>query len=166
MANTILPSKSRRDLAPRREVENPIDLFQNEMNRLFDSFFTDPFGTRHVLEPWGTNEFTPRVDVVESDTDIKVTAELPGMDVKDIQISLENDSLVLSGEKKSEHEEKGKGTYRFERSFGSFQRVIPLDSEVEESKVEAQFKNGVLSVTLPKTPAAMKAAKKIEIKSS
>src|SRR5512133_1889380 len=155
MANTILPSKSRRDLATRREDENPIDLFQNEMNRLFDSFFTDPFGTRRLMEPWRANEFTPRVDVVESDTDFKVTAELPGMDVKDIQISLEQDSLILSGEKKSEHEEKGKGSYRFERSFGSFQRIIPLGSEIEESKIDAQFKNGVLRVTLPKTQAAV-----------
>ena len=156
--------ESRRDLATRREYESPIVSFQNEMNRLFDNFFRDPFAPLSLRESRMFGEFTPRIDIVESDKDIKVTAELPGMDAKDIQISLEDDALILSGEKKSEHEEKEKGYHRLERSFGSFQRVIPLTTQVEEQKIDAQFKNGVLTVTLPKIPAAVKTTKKIEIK--
>ncbi len=165
MADKNSDERSHRDLATRREYESPIVSFQNEMNRMFDNFFRDPFGPISLRETRMFGEFTPRVDVVESETDFKVTAELPGMDAKDIQISLEHDALVLSGEKKGEHEEKGKGYHRLERSFGAFTRVIPLTTEIEEGKVDAQFKNGVLTITLPKTPAAVKTTKKIEIKS-
>lgn len=164
MTNTGLPSRNRRDLAERRDYENPMQSFQHEINRMFDEFFRDPFASLAMRESSLLGGFTPRVDVLESDKDFKVTAELPGMDAKDIQISLEQDALVLSGEKKSEHEEKQKGYYRAERSYGSFQRVIPLTTEVDEGKVDAQFKNGVLTITLPKTPAAVKTVKKIEIK--
>jgi HSP20 family protein len=131
---------------------------------MFDDFFRDPFAPLAVREPRFLGEFVPKVDVEESDTDFKVTAELPGLEPGDIQISLENDVLILSGEKKSEREEKEKGYRRMERSYGSFQRVIPLTTEVEEDKVDAKFKNGVLTITLPKTPAAVKTTKKIEIK--
>jgi HSP20 family protein len=164
MANTGLTSKSRRDLAERQQYESPMQLFQNEINRMFDDFFRDPFAPLTFREPGLGGEFTPRVDVVESDKDFKVTAELPGMEPKDIQINLEKDTLTLSGEKKSEHEEKQKGYHRIERSYGTFQRVIPLTTEIDEEKVDAQFKNGVLTITLPKTPAAVKTAKKIEVK--
>jgi HSP20 family protein len=164
MANTGLTSKSRRDLAERQQYESPMQLFQNEINRMFDDFFRDPFAPLTFREPALGGEFTPRVDVVESDKDFKVTAELPGMEPKDIQINLEKDTLTLSGEKKSEHEEKQKGYHRIERSYGTFQRVIPLATEIDEEKVDAQFKNGVLTITLPKTPAAVKTAKKIEVK--
>ncbi len=95
-----------------------------------------------------------------------MTAELPGMEEKDIQLTLENDSLIISGEKKNDVEEKGKNFHRVERSYGSFQRVIPLISEIQQEKVEAKFRNGVLNITLPKTPAAAKQTHKIEIKSS
>ena len=164
MANTGLTSKSRRDLAERQQYESPMQSFQHEINRMFDDFFRDPFAPLSLREPALSAEFSPRVDVVESDKDFKVTAELPGMDAKDIQINLEQDALILSGEKKSEYEEKHKGYHRLERSFGSFQRVIPLTAEVDEDKVDAQFKNGVLTITLPKTPAAVKTVKKIDLK--
>jgi HSP20 family protein len=163
MANRDI-SRSQRDLAERREYERPVRLFQREINRVFDDFFRDPLAPFSMRDSLLMSEFSPRVDVVESDTDFKVTAELPGMDANDIQISLEEDALILSGEKKSEYKEERKGYHRTERSFGSFQRVIPLSSEVEEDKVDAQFKNGVLTVTLPKSPAAVKTIKKIEIK--
>lgn len=164
MANTGSISRRRRDLAERQTYEHPMQSFQHEINRMFDEFFRDPFAPLSMRGPVTMTEFIPRVDVVESDKDFKVTAELPGMDASDIQISLEEDDLVLSGEKKSEHEETQEGYHRLERRYGSFQRVIPLASEVDESKVEAQFKNGVLTVTLPKTPAAVKTARKIEVK--
>ncbi len=165
MNTNLLPSKRRSDkLAVRREYDEPLMAFQNEMNRLFDHFFTDPF----EMAPFSQSlpDFSPRVDVSETDKEIKVVAELPGMDEKDIQVSLEPDALVISGEKKSDVEEKGKNYHRVERSFGSFQRVIPLESEVEDDKVEAEFKKGILTVTLPKPVSAVKANKKINIKAN
>ncbi len=161
----LLPTKRRSDkMAVRREYDEPMLAFQNEMNRLIDHFFTDPFDLAPLADR--LPDFSPRVDVSETDKEIKVVAELPGMDENDIQVSLENDALILSGEKKNEVEEKGKNFHRIERSFGSFQRVIPLDSEVEGEKVEAEFKKGVLTVTLPKPASALKAAKKINIKTN
>ena len=165
MNNSNLPLKRRGDkIAIRRENESPMMAIQNEMNRLFDNFFNDPFDLAPLAIRRLPVEFTPRVNVSETDKAMQVTAELPGMDEKDIQISLEQDTLVLSGEKKSETEENGKNFHRYERSYGSFQRVIPLVSEVQEDKVEATFKNGVLTITLPKAASAVKAAKKINIK--
>lgn len=165
MNNSFLPLKRRGDkLAVQRENESPMMAIQNEMNRLFDNFFADPFELTPLAIRKLPAEFTPRVNVSESATAMQVTAELPGMDEKDIQISLEQDCLVLSGEKKSETEETGKNFHRYERSSGSFQRVIPLVSEIQEDKVEASFKNGVLTITLPKVASAAKAAKKITVK--
>jgi len=137
---------------------------QNEMNRLFDHFFSDPLD----IIPMSSRlpEFSPRVDVSETEKEIKVVAELPGMDEKDIQVTLERDALILSGEKKNEIEEKGKSFHRIERSFGSFQRVIPLETEVEADKVEAEFKKGVLTIVLPRPASAAKQTQKINIKTS
>ena len=168
MNTSNLPLKRRGDkMAIRRENESPVMAIQNEMNRLFDNFFNDPFDLAPIAALRTVPaEFSPRVNVSETDKAMQVTAELPGMDDKDIQISLEQDCLVLSGEKKSESEESGKNFHRYERSYGSFQRVIPLVSEIQEDKVDATFKNGVLTVTLPKAESAVKAAKKINIKPS
>ena len=165
MNNNFLPLKRRGDkMTIRRESESPMMAIQNEMNRMFDNFFNDPFDLAPLAIRRLPAEFNPRVNVSESDTAMQVTAELPGMDEKDIQIRLEQDTLVLSGEKKSETEETGKNFHRYERSSGSFQRVIPLVSEIQEDKVEATFKNGVLTITLPKAASAAKAAKKITVK--
>jgi len=168
MNTNNLPLKRRGDkMAIRRENESPVMAIQNEMNRLFDNFFNDPFDLAPIAAIRAVPaEFSPRVNVSETDKAMLVTAELPGMEEKDIQISLEQECLVLSGEKKSESEESGKNFHRYERSYGSFQRVIPLVSEIKEDKVEATFKNGVLTITLPKAESAVKAAKKISIKPS
>ncbi len=167
MNTTILPLKRRGNTMPvRRENESPVMAIQNEMNRMFDQFFSDPFTLLPISSMRNVVDFMPRIDVSESDQAMQVTAELPGMEEKDIQISLENEALVISGEKKNDLEEKGKNYHRVERTYGSFQRVVPLVSEVETDKVEAVFKNGVLTVTLPKTPAAAKQSHKIAIKSS
>lgn len=167
MNTTILPLKRRGNTMPiRRDSESPVMAIQNEMNRMFDQFFNDPFTLLPISTLKNVADFMPRIDVSETDKAMLVTAELPGMEEKDIQISLENEALVISGEKKNDFEEKGKSFHRIERSYGSFQRVIPLVSEVMAEKVEAIFKNGVLTVTLPKTPAAEKQTHKIAIKSS
>ncbi len=167
MNSNILPLRRRGNTMPtRRENESPVMAIQNEMNRMFDQFFNDPFTLLSVPTLRSVSDFMPRIDVSETETAMQVTAELPGMDEKDIQLSLENDSLIISGEKKNDVEEKGKNFHRVERSYGSFQRIVPLVSEIQSDKVEATFRNGVLNINLPKTPAAAKQAHKIEIKAS
>jgi HSP20 family protein len=159
------PIRRRGDrLVIRRPNEEPMAAIQNEMNRMFDQFFTDPFSILPIATGKLTSEFIPRVDLSETDTEVKVVAELPGMEEKDISLSIEDNSIILSGEKKSDIEEKGKTFHRIERTYGSFQRVIPIGIEVDENKASASFKNGVLIITLPKAPEAVKQAKKITIK--
>jgi len=109
--------------------------------------------------------FTPALDVQEADDHVRVTAELPGLMKEDVELSIEgNNTLVLSGEKKSEEEKKEGGYYRSERYYGSFSRRILLPADVDFDKAEASFKNGVLTVMLPKTEEAKRKHRKIEIK--
>jgi len=157
---TIVPVQ-KQGVPARREEWHPFSLLRHEMNSLFDNFFSG-FG----MEPFETRlgAFNPRIDVAEADKEIKVTAELPGMEDKDIDISLTKDMLTIKGEKKEEKEEKGKSFYRMERSYGSFSRTIPLPAEIDTNKVKADFKKGILTVMLPKTPQAIKETKKIQVK--
>ncbi|OPY64912.1 MAG: Spore protein SP21 [Syntrophorhabdaceae bacterium PtaU1.Bin034] len=145
----------------RGEWSHPFFAFRQEMDRLmedfFDGFRTLPFGRR-------SDTFMPHVDVVDTEKEIKVSAELPGMDEGDIDVSLTGEALVIKGEKKEEKEEKGKDYYRSERSYGSFSRTIPLPVEVDTNKATATFKKGVLTVSLPKTRQAIEEAKKITVK--
>ena len=164
MNKNILLSKRQSDPSiVRREYQDPMMAIQNEMNRMFDRFFDEPFGMLASSDR-SLNAFLPSVDVSETEKEIKVTAELPGMDEKDIEIRLDHDNLVITGEKKAENEEKGKNYHRVERSYGSFQRVIALESEVDPEKIDAVFQKGVLTVTLPKSASTVNKARKIEIK--
>jgi HSP20 family protein len=146
-----------------QEVLSPLEAFRRDMERMFDAFGLSAlsrFGLAPFEERWGA--FHPQVDVVESDKEIKVSAELPGLDEKDVEVSLYSNMLSIRGEKKEEREERSGSTYRMERSYGSFQRAIPLPAEVETDKVEAVFQKGVLTITLPKREARDR--KKITIK--
>jgi HSP20 family protein len=137
---------------------------RNDVNRLFDEFLGD-FGLTPVLfEEDRLMSFVPQVDVSETDTEIRVSAEMPGMDEKHIEIDLDDSALTIKGEKKDEHEEKTAKSYHLERSFGSFQRIIPLPVKVESSKAKAVFKKGVLYVTLPKVQGEIGRSRKLEIK--
>ena len=161
----LVPWRRRRgDISAGREYDDMVGSFYRDMNNLVDRFFRgfdiEPFGTGGSL----SGDFMPRVDVRENDKEIKVTAELPGMDEKDIDVSLSHDSLTIRGEKRQETEDKGKDYYRSERSYGSFHRVVPLSAEVDEDKAEADFRKGVLKIRLPKTEAARSSRKKIKIK--
>ena len=136
------------------------------MNRLFDNFFERPFGVSSFLgESDLMNDFGLRLDISETDKEISVAAELPGLEPEDIHISLDRNTLTISGEKRAEKEEKDQRFYRVERSYGSFQRSIPLPDEVNQDKIDATFKRGVLKVKLPKVKAAQKQSKRIAIKS-
>jgi len=152
----------RREMGEKREEEHPVLFLQNEMSRLMDRFSRAFSGSEisEREEPW---KFVPSVDVSETDNEIHVSAELPGMEEKDIDVSLSGNHLIIRGEKKTEKEKKDKQYYRKESSYGSFHRSIPLPTEVEEDKIEATFKKGVLKIDLPKSQEARKGRKKIEI---
>jgi len=158
-----------RDLVPwkergisRWEEDHPFYGLQQEMNRLFDEF------TQNIEFPsvlGNGQRFTPRVDVKETDTALEVTAELPGIREEDVDLTITQNALTIKGEKRVEKEEKKENYYRMERSYGSFSRSIPLPREmVDTEKAEATFKEGVLTITLPKVPEAQVVSRHIPIK--
>jgi HSP20 family protein len=122
---------------------------KREMDRLFDRFFETPWSEMPALGEW-----TPALDMTENKDAITVTAELPGIDPKEITVSLEGDVLTIKGEKEQKKEEKDERSHRIERSWGAFMRSVRLPSPVDGGKVSAAFKNGVMTVTLPKAPGA------------
>lgn len=126
----------------------------------FDSPFSGDWGVR----PFNNGGFTPRVNVTEDNENIFVHAEIPGVDKNDIKINLVGDVLTISGEKKSEQKDENKNYYRIERNYGSFSRSFTLPSEVVVEKISADYKDGVLNITLPKTEQAKAVEKQIEVK--
>ncbi|WP_306120882.1 MULTISPECIES: Hsp20/alpha crystallin family protein [unclassified Roseitalea] len=145
--------------------DNPVTHLQRDINRVFEDFwsrFERPFaGTNGGLTGFG-----PTTDVTETDEAIEVAIELPGLSEKDVEVSLTEDVLTIRGEKKHESEDKRKGVYISERSWGSFYRMVPLPPGVDADKASADFKRGVLTVTLPKTPEAQSKIKRIEVKAA
>jgi HSP20 family protein len=139
----------------------PATGFRNEMDRLFDSFLRDTFDWTD--RPYGGTGWGPPVDVEETDKDIMVRAEIPGMKADDLELSIHDNTLVISGEKKESEEKREKGLVYQERRFGTFRREIALPSAVEAENVEAQYKDGVLHVTMHKSQEAL--PKKISVKS-
>ncbi len=156
----------KRGLPVRYREEDPFTLLHQEMNRLFDTF--ERGWGLSLFEPWGERQgvYSPSVNVSEDDHEFLITAELPGLDEKDVEVILEKDLLTIQGEKKEEKEESGKDYYHMERSYGTFRRSIPLPDEVDADKIEASFKKGILSIHLPKTEAARKETRKISIKAA
>jgi HSP20 family protein len=145
--------------------------FRGEMDRLFDRFGFPSLRRMFDIEPsWrSANLFSfsaPAIDISEDEKVYKISAELPGIDAKDIDVSVSGDTLALRGEKRQEKEEKDKNYHFSERAYGSFQRSFQLPSTVDRDKVAADFSKGVLTVTLPKTAEAQKPQKKIEVKST
>ncbi len=139
----------------------PLVALRGEMDRLFDSFFREPFGALD-WSPWGTGKWSPAVEVAENEKEVTVRAELPGIDPKELEISVSGNQLVLSGEKKESSETQEKDFYHSETRYGSFRRMLPLPDGVDTENVDAQFSNGVLTLKLKKT--APVAAKRIEVK--
>jgi HSP20 family protein len=151
----------------------PFESLRREIDRLFDDFesgwWRAPFRrTLFDVEPFLRGEFkrrkVPAVDVVDTATNYEITVELPGLDEKDIEVNFSDGTLAIRGEKKEEKEEKKKDHYISERHYGSFQRSFTVPDGVDPDKIGAAFKNGVLTVTLPKTAEAQKGVKKIEVK--
>lgn len=149
----------------------PFETLRDEVNRLFDDFggslWRGPF--RHALPDldalWQRSGGAfAAVDVAEKDNAYEITAELPGLDEKNIEVTIANGGLTIKGEKKEEKEEKKKDYYLKERRFGSFQRSFALPDSVDPDKIEASFNKGVLTVKLPKKPEAINSEKKIAVK--
>jgi HSP20 family protein len=135
---------------------------QKDLNRLFEGFFS-----RSPFAPFTEEEFgriSPRMDVRDLEDEYVVEMEIPGMSEKDISISLSNGLLTLSGEKKQESETKEGCYYCSERSFGRFDRSIPLEDEIDAEKVEAKFRNGLLKIRIPKKAPRKADTKRIPIK--
>ncbi len=163
----LIPWSRGRDVTSRRQgPEHPLMTFQRDLDRMFEDLWQNfdlPVFGRFERE---RGMVTPRLDLHETDTEFVVTAELPGMEEKDVEVVLGDNVLTIKGEKKAEHEEKEKGYAYSERSYGSFERRIPIDTEVVSEKVDAAFKNGVLTVTLPKKPEARKHFKRVPVRGS
>lgn len=158
-----------RKVPVRHEEEHPVYSLQRDMNRLFDDFLKGSpwesiFDSAAVSREFGLSEITPRIDMSETEKELIVKAELPGMTDKEVEISISRDLLTISGEKKQEKEQSEKGWYRMERQYGSFSRSIPLPYEIESDKAEALYQHGVLSIRLPKAAAQLKSTKTIQVK--
>lgn len=154
---------------------HPIESLRREIDRIFEDFDRDFWRAPlrrsfQDIEPvlrrglsWGAS---PAIDIVDKNEAYQVVAELPGMDEKNVEVKLVNGNLTIKGEKRDEKEEKKKDYYLHERSFGSFERSFALPDEVDADKIEASFSKGVLTVTLPKKPEAVKPEKKIEVRAA
>jgi HSP20 family protein len=151
---------NKNQLSTTGDAYDPFVTFHREMNRLFDDAFRG-FGNFGSLgRPMMEGQFGwPRIELNETDKAVTVSAELPGLSENDVQVEIANGILSIRGEKKSEHDNGGKYS---ERYYGSFERRIPLDG-VQEDKAEANFRNGVLTVSLPKTEQASQNVKRIAI---
>lgn len=150
----------------RKEVkrnEDSVFSLQRDMNKLFDDFLDDFRLAPFRVEKGAPAAFIPSINVSETEKEIAVSAELPGMDEKDVTVELDDDVLTLKGEKKMETDEKGKGWHRIEHRYGSFQRSIQLPAGVDASKVKSTYKKGILNVTLPKLPEEQGKKKTISI---
>jgi HSP20 family protein len=141
---------------------NPLVAFHDEMNRLFEDFWRHFDDNASSLPMLSTSY--PRVEISETDKELQVHAELPGLDENDIEVLLDDGVLTLRGEKRSESKDTNRRMS--ERYYGRFERQIALPTDVLEDRVNASFKKGVLTVTLPKSEAAMQRAKRIPIKVS
>jgi HSP20 family protein len=150
---------SRRSLFDIDPLWRGVEPFWRGVEPFWRGFGVEPFSRGEI--GWGK---APAVDVAETDKSYEIAAELPGMDEKDVEVNFSNGTLTIKGEKNEEKEEKKKDYYLSERHYGSFQRSFAVPDDVDENKIEAAFKNGVLTVSLPKTPEAQKKEKQIAIK--
>lgn len=159
---SLIPVSRNRDIT-RRDDDHPFFSLQREIDRLFQDFGRG-FPSLTAGFSRGARDLMPAIDVTESDGEIEITAELPGLEEKDVEINVSDNLLTIRGEKKAEKEDKQKDYHLVERSYGSFYRTLELPPGVDADKIKADISKGVLRVTVPK-PAA-KQAKKIDVKSA
>lgn len=164
-STTLIPFSSYRNGGTHpSELETGISTLFREIDQFFDSPVSSLLNNSlNSFSRTPLRTHIPEIDILETEENINLTAELPGMEDKDIEISLENEVLTLKGKKKYQSDEKEMQYHRMERSYGAFQRNISLPAEIQADEVRASFRNGVLTVTLPKTPSAKERMKKIPI---
>jgi HSP20 family protein len=147
-------SKADQEEGALQDRQDPFLSFQQQMNQIFDDFFQEAglLPSRQLFGLPGSDwrAFSPRVDVVETPEEISIVFELPGLEEKDIDLSLSRNVLTISGEKRRENEKKGSRFVQSERSYGAFQRTIPLSVPVAHDRASAEFRNGVLTVNIPR----------------
>lgn len=156
-----IPFRRTPALPVQSSADQPYMALHREMDRLFESFFGDS-------AMGGDSNFgmiTPRVDVSESEKTFEISAELPGVDPDHVDLSVSNGAVSIKGEMQHETENKNKNYYHMERSYGSFDRTIPLPDGVDEDSVDATFKNGVLHIRFERKPVSESGAKRIAVKS-
>ena len=147
-------------------MRRQMDALHQEIDRMFDDFMFARPERAWLPRFWGRDQMLPDIDEYEDEKAFYITVELPGLDEKDVDVSLKGRRLTIRGEKKQEEEKKEKDWYRRERMFGSFRRSIELPSEIQIDGIEASFDKGVLSMTLPKTKEAQEKIKHIEVKAA
>jgi HSP20 family protein len=164
---SLIPFLGARTASLSRSPRDPLQAFRSEMDRLFEDFFTG-FGTSDLalMRSGGMPAavVAPQIDVSETDNDIQIKADVPGLDENDIEIFVVDDVLTMRGEKKAEREEKQRGWRLVERSGGAFSRVLRLPFAVDAAQVDASFKNGVLTITIPKPKETQDKRHKITVK--
>ena len=151
-------NRSRNMPAPRQGEEHPFLALHREMNRMFDNFFRGLDLPMTGNPGWSVGTW-PHVEVSETDNEVKLVAELPGMEEKDVELTLNEGRLTLKGEKKTETD----GAVYSERWHGQFERTVQLGPDVDPDKIKAEFKNGVLTITVGKRPEAQRQVKRIAI---
>jgi HSP20 family protein len=149
-------------LAMRRRGVDPFSQLHREIDRVFSSFLGDWTGPMNLLDR-RMGSFMPEIDVTETGKEVRVTAELPGMEEKDLEVVYFEGGLTIKGEKREDHEEEKGNYYHSERQYGAFERTIPLPSGINADEAKASFKKGVLKITLPKTEEARSHRKTIPI---
>jgi HSP20 family protein len=151
--------------ANREDFYDPFVTFRREVDRMFDDFFSG-VGARATQHWGGGFGVVPTVDVTDAEKEMVVTAELPGLDEKDFEVTLSGDVLTIKGEKKEETENRNGGAYYVERRFGSFSRSVRLPFTVEDGQIDAKYDKGVLTVRVPKPAEAQRPVRRIEVKAS
>ncbi|MBW2355307.1 MAG: Hsp20/alpha crystallin family protein [Deltaproteobacteria bacterium] len=170
-AGKMVPVKRESAQEPGSAFGHPLQQFHQEIDRLFDQAFRgfglSPFTLERPPFPrLADGVLKPTLDLAATDKEYTITVEIPGVDEKDVQLEIVNDTLTIRGEKKQEKEEKEKNYYRMERSYGTFQRILSLPEDVDQENIKAVFKKGVLTVTLPRKALPKSQVKQIEVKSA
>ncbi len=170
---TAIARRGERGLARREPVLEPfriMDRFVDEMDRVFDDVFgrgwlAPRLGRGWLRSPWRSEfeEWAPDVEVFHRNNELVVRADLPGLTKDDIKVDVTEDHITLEGERKREHEEEKGGRYRSERSYGSFYREIPLPEGTITDQAKANFKDGVLEITMPAPPEQVRRGRRLEI---
>ena len=160
---TLVPWRNNKSQTPatREDFFDPFVTFRREMDRMFEDFFGG--GSLRPAQA-GFQALTPAAGIDETNKDLVISAELPGVSDKDVEVGLAGDILTIKGEKRAEQEKKSGDSYYMERRFGSFSRSVRLPFEVHDGGVDARFKDGVLTVRVPKPAELQKTARRIDVK--